>query len=590
MDSQTETATDSQETRALALVHQGWNHLQLQRPQAAWAAWHRALRCVADHPAAVEALARLESAAELPAAARASYAFRAPRDAARRARWNQAFQGRAPEDLDQAVATFAALAAEDPGDGVAAYNEALCLAWLGRNAAAVGALDLAVRNLACDDFDRAVDAWTIAEVLRQGAGAERLADDLRYSWIIPTSDAGLLGRLGKRATLVPVPTARDPITEDPHADAEIFEWLDRPMPSGTPGGPGALDIPRLLATVVRTGGTLRLSSPDSQTLDEIQAPLARAAGDLEHSIDREAMPLPLSLLDAALWTFRLPQGLDLEHQNRLTRGAVETYFEDRWIHVPRHGLDGLTPLEAAARAGEDALLRAKLTAVIRIREQLGARARTAALYQGYPFDRLRRRLGLEPGDPATIDPDDASCMSGAELDQLDPAALDDVHLADAFASAAGLRDDTRTVRFAAPLAHRQAPVVGRLDLEALFAPLVRAAMTAGRAEEALEWLDRGDAFAVEAGQQRQGRTFAVWRAEIDARSGDPESALKTYEALLAAMPGDADLAIDAAETFLDNGYPAFAQPLLLRARDEARGEGDLATARRAEMLVDEIKM
>src|SRR4051794_9248739 len=96
--------TDPASDEALALVHQGWTHLQLQRPQAAWASWHRALRRVPDFPAATQALATLESAGELPAAARAVYRFQAPRDAMRRARWDSKFQGRDHEQLDDAAA------------------------------------------------------------------------------------------------------------------------------------------------------------------------------------------------------------------------------------------------------------------------------------------------------------------------------------------------------------------------------------------------------------------------------------------------------------------------------------------------------
>ena len=175
-------ATDDR--AALELVHQGWTHIQLQRPQAAWACWHRALRRAAEFPAAKQALATLESALELPAAARAVYRFRSPRDAAARARWSERLPGSGLEDLESAAGVFASLAGADPGDGAAAYNQALCLAWLGRNAESIAALERAVGILAETDFDHAVEAWTLAEVLRQGGGAEPLADDLSYAWII----------------------------------------------------------------------------------------------------------------------------------------------------------------------------------------------------------------------------------------------------------------------------------------------------------------------------------------------------------------------------------------------------------------------
>jgi tetratricopeptide (TPR) repeat protein len=576
--------------KALRLVHQGWGHLQLQRPLAAWASWHQALRRVPGFPAAEQALATLESAAELPAAARAVYRFQAPRDSDRRTRWDHRLRGRDHDQLEDAADAFDVLSAEDPDDACAAYNQGLCLAWLGRNVEAIAALDHAVRLLAVEDedFERAVEAWTLAEVLRQGGGAEALADDLRYAWIIEGADPDAVARLSGRATLVPVPTPRDPVTELPRADAEVFEWLDRPLPE-KPEAMTSAALPRLQATVLRTPHALRLSSPDPLTLDEILDPLGQVLGeDIERTIRREATPLPLPLLDAALWTFRLPRGLDPEVEHPLTRGAVEAYYEDRWIQIPRKGLEGRSPLEAARCAGDDAVLRAKLVAVVRLREQLGDRPRTARLYQGYPFDRLRRRLGLELRDPEAVDPGDATCMGAAELDRLDPAALDDAQLADAFESASGLGEDARTVRFAAELARRRSPALPRLDLPALFAPLVREALKAHEPERAIAWLDRARAIESESESGRGRRTFDIWSAEVHARSGDPDAALRTYEALLEQAPTDAALALDAAETLLDNGYQEHARPLLLRARDQARRAGDAQTARRAQALVDHV--
>ncbi len=126
-----------------------------------------------------------------------------------------------------------------------------------------------------------------------------------------------------------------------------------------------------------------------------QATLGRLA-----SVQRLATPLPLAFLDAAVWAIRMPPGLDEEARARLNRSRVERYYEGTWIGRPRKGLDGRTPVEAGKlAAGGDAIARAKLEAVVRLREQLGMRPPTAALYQGYPFDRLRRRLGLPPTDP-----------------------------------------------------------------------------------------------------------------------------------------------------------------------------------------------
>ena len=132
----------------------------------------------------------------------------------------------------------------------------------------------------------------------------------------------------------------------------------------------------------------------------------------------------------------MPEGLDRELCHRLTRETVETYYENQWIHRPRQGLDGLSPLAAShdARRG-DAIARAKLEGIIRVREQLGSRSSAIAMYQGYPFDRLRRRLGLDLVHPDSVDPNDLSCAALPELQNLEPDELDDVRLAEAFKSA-----------------------------------------------------------------------------------------------------------------------------------------------------------
>ena len=101
------------------------------------------------------------------------------------------------------------------------------------------------------------------------------------------------------------------------------------------------------------------------------------------------------------------------------------------------------------------------------------------------------------------------CASGAELDRLDPAALDDLRLADAFESAAGLGDDARTVRFAAALA--QLP--GAAPQPARFRRAVRPPRPpgpGGRPGRSGARLARPGA-ALEPGPSRGQRTFTIWR-------------------------------------------------------------------------------
>jgi tetratricopeptide (TPR) repeat protein len=550
-------------------------HYRLQRPIAAWASWRRALGFVPDFEPALQALHGLEQAPQLPAAARTPLRFEPPGSPARRRRWDRLFKTRNLDDLADAGEAFAALSGDDLDDDAARFNLGVCLAWLGRNVEAVDALQRVVGMRAEHRFEQAVAAWTLAEVLRHGAGAEALADDLAYAWVLQCDDGAADSWLAACPGLYPAASA------GAEAGPRAFTWLDRPMPA-----PGTVQdlagVPRVLAQVLKFPGALRLSSPDPVMLDEVYARVMAALGTAARPVRRESSPLPLPLLDAALWNFRLPAGTEADDECRLRRAAVEHYYEDVWIHEARRALGGRTPLAAARDARDgDVVARVQLTAVVRFREQLAERPWTAGLYQGYPFDRLRRRLGLALSEAEGVDPADVSCMAEDDLERLAPAELDDARLTEAYESAAALRVDRLSARFAAELTRRDSASLGRLDTPALIAPLVREALNHDQADEALQWLGR--ARGLNAGRDR--RTFDVWTAEILARSGDPDGAAEVYGELLAHDPENARLALDAAETLLDHGYAAQARPLLDRAREAARRQGDPALVERAESLL-----
>ncbi len=584
---------------ALHLVHEGWNHLRRQRPLAAWASWRQALRFDPAQPAATHALTVLASAPDLPDAARVEYRFLTPVGDDQRRRWDDELRSRDLADLAVAAAAFGRLAAPTDqaplGDGRAGFNQGLCLAWVGENLAAITALDQAVGALAEPEPGVAVDAWTLAEVVRQGAGAEVMADDLNhvatFTWLADPlwTDLGNPGRfLDFHPNVRAVPPPLDPTTGQPaRPDVSLFEWLDRPEATF---GSDPTEVGRVLATAIRAAGSLRLSGPDPSLLELAVTETAQRVGAQVELLDRAATPLPLAFLDAAVWAIRLPSGIDPEQADARNRSSVERYYETTWINRPRKGLDGRTPAEAGQLAtGGDLILQAKLLAVVRVREQLGARASTARLYQGYPFDRLRRRVGLAPVNPEAVDPRDTSSMSAADLDGLDPKALDDFALVDAFESAAALGDDTRTARFAAWLADLDpaaaAAALGRVDLAAVFATLVRQGLAEDDVDLALEWTDRAVVVDAAIHGGRDARKYLTWRAEVQARAGRPDAALAVYRQLVATEPAAAAIALDGAETLLDNGHDDQGRTLARVALELARQEGDDPLADRAEALL-----
>jgi len=543
---------------------------------------------VPDFPAAVSALATLEQAAELPATARATFRFKQPSSPDARTRWDQQFRGRDLTDLSDAAEAFASLVAADSGDVSAWYNHALCVAWLGRNREAIASLDQVVHGLAASQQEDAVSTWRLAEILRQGAGAESLSDDLRFAWTLDWNQEKTerLLALGGCLQELPAPPAPEPS----HAivsDATLFEWLDRPVPS--PDAPlGLNDLPRVMASVIVTPRSLRLSSPTPESLEWIHDQLELALAEVLSAIRREATPLPLPLLDAAVWTIRQPAGLEPGEQARLSREVVEHYYEDQWIHRPRQGLAGLSPLEASrrVRAG-DHVLRAKLSAVIKVREELAERPRTSFLYQGYPFDRLRRRLGLATEDPATTAVDDPSCMSEVDLAGLDPKTLTPEALAEAFRSAFALRDDRLAARFATRLGASPQTVPPGLSSPDLYATLIRESMRVGDPEQALQWIENAARHAREIDEKR---TYGIWEAEIHVRTGNPVEAVRAYKTTATDTGMSPSQYLDAAEDLLSHGYPEHAAPFLDLMQEGPEIEIDRGILARKRDLVERLGM
>jgi hypothetical protein len=428
---------------ARAWVLDGWKQLDRQLPLAAWACWQQALRAEAGFPPAREAMDRLLQAAELPLVARTEYRFLPPRGADRRERWNRCLSGRDVQHLAAAQEAFRGLVLADANDVEARMNLALCHAWLGSNAEAIEELlEVARRALPVQPSGGLdVQACMLAELLRQGAGAETLADDLTctlvVAWTRPTDH--LLARLERLGPVLTLPTERPDGDGDGEPAWFTGEWLDRPMPQASPLL-GLESVPRVRASLLVGRGTARFSLPTSDPAEmaRLERVVEITLGPEFAPIDRQTRTLPIALIDAAVWRIRLPGDMDAETRGRLLREWVELYYEHAWIAQSRRSLairaiDAQTPAAAARHSAQtDTTLRARLEGLVAFREQLAQRPSMQHLYQGYPFDRLRRRLGLDTRDPALTEADDVSCMSPEEIEALDVSRLDRQTLLEAY--------------------------------------------------------------------------------------------------------------------------------------------------------------
>ena len=186
----------------------------------------------------------------------------------------------------------------------------------------------------------------------------------------------------------------------------------------------AADLPVVLASVYISRRTLRLSSPRVENLERIEEALVPQARGRRRSIRREASPLPLRSSTpmsgffgshpVSIPTWRTSSAANRSNNTSKTTGSTARGMglvaARRWLPHARRGRG-------------DAVARAKLTAVVRLREQLGNRPSALLLYQGYPFDRLRRRLGLELAMPPRSIPWTWAAPVPASWIGLDPATL-----------------------------------------------------------------------------------------------------------------------------------------------------------------------
>jgi tetratricopeptide (TPR) repeat protein len=588
-------------------VLRGWRELELQRPLAAWARWQRVLREDPENRAAKQALERLENSRELPEAARCTYRFRSPR-LDRRAAWDALISRRNLADLSLARETFQELADGDPTDAPARWNLALCLAWQGHNREAIPALDevVGIEASSDDTFDQAVKAWTLAAVLRQGAGAEVLSDDLDHTLLVDFdgADTDPLARiLCPPGTVQPVaiPEAVAAAGEDGEVEVEVYEWLDRELHEA-PSLRELDDVPVLLATVFRTSDSMRLTSPRTQGLLLAEQILKQRLSE-DVRFERISRPLPIRLMDAAPWTIRLPGALDAQRRHEIYRAAIEQYYETVWIAIPQHALAlrengslvALEPREAARRARENAALRAKLTAVVEFREQLGRRPVAAGLYAGYPFDRLRNRLGLEPHDASLVDESDPFCLNEAQLRALDLQSLHRLTLWDAFRSS----DALGGAGLAAPVARRLAEVepasLVRDQEPSLGSVLFDDAAARSDWDEARRWSELALDAAARWPQDETGRPGESLLARLLARKGTALAHLgdsaAAERALLDGIEASRDAAraaLAAARLFQETGDIEHAREMAKLASRIAMESEDSNEVAAANELIEEL--
>ncbi len=540
------SAEDSRESPAGNRVREGWAMLASHRPHAAWAIWQSVLQEFPGEPAARAALDTLAAATDLPEVARKPLRFLPPADEASRKRWDKALRIRlassetpaAAAPADAALA-FRSLLDDAPDDTAALWNLAVCQAWMGTNRSAVESLDRYVELSVGRSPDRAADAWTLAELLRHGAGAEDLADSLKLSAPIPDailrssiSAGDLASAFGPlvRYDAAGVPRSAQQFSAVDDSGIFAADILSQPVPAAGDS------YARLVASVVASGPTARISAP----ADPASGLFFRELRDQwQFLTDGESIPgieisvLPIAMLDAAAFRFHLSESHSDPQRKALTHEAIATYFEAEWIDQPRHGLGLRTPLQASTLATP--VLKARLEGIIQFHEQLARRPGREALYAGYDFDRLRYRLrlGSPPGK------DDAkgearhkalSLYDPVHVGRIDPQGLSPDDLAIAWKTASAVHDDATAIRLGQYIAEHALDALERIPLADFIAPFLRRSLQEGTTTDSgRDWLDFALKIDAERHSGRERPRLLKWKAEFASRCRDAPAARKAWE-------------------------------------------------------------
>jgi tetratricopeptide (TPR) repeat protein len=517
---------------------------KLNRPVAARAAMRLALHYL---PGEEETRRTFEavygSTSRLPESARKEYTFQAPPPglpAAERAAWDKALREAASPRLSDLPAIFEPLTQQAPDNAAAWFNLALARAWLGDHAAALEALEryLDLEN----DETRAAEAGALAEVLRCGAGMEEQADYHEYSLVVglrnPEPVGALLREWQQARRLAPLPSQAENIFT-----ALLLEFTTASLI--TVGAPAA-EAGKLAGYVLIAGPLFQFTSPRKEAFDrardEIRQRLAVGLGEMQEQ------RLPIQFADVVAEALLFPVVQRDDNRERVAE-HIRKYYEDTWVHQPRHALLGNTPVDAAGSPR----LRKRLLGVLRFLQEC-ARGTPVG---DYDFDRLRRKLGLggaappaaEGTAPTAAVAADIPAMGTAELAGLNAAALSLEQLEQAYQAAQKLDAQELAAHFARALVDRP-PSPDKPDRFPWYTYLAQHALKEGDTAAALDLVNAGEKADCEHNEGRRRNDYELRRGQVHARRGEVDAAEDVFRRLIERSPSNMKYRGAAAEAML----------------------------------------
>ena len=566
------------------------NEFMLNRPVAARAALERAVHFTDNDPEARQQFDGLFGPdSRLPECARKPYRFRPTA--------KPVAADAATGKFSDARKAFETLTQQTPGDPAAWFNLGLVLAWVGEQPKAVEALNKSV-ELETDDH-RAEEAAALAEVLRCGQGMENEADHVEHGFILPIRDPqpvmAWLRALEQSRRLLGVQVSE----EAGSVQAMVVEELPSLL------AVGGTTLARVVAKLAIAQGVVRVWHPDrdgpARLADELRTKVNLAVAEPVETTT------PVNFADVALDALAYPtQTADIAQAEEKLREHARHYFEDVWVHRPRKGLAGNTPLDAVGSS----LMRKRVFGAVKFLADCFLGVVPQKRVEGkvvpvevYDFAALRHKLGLEyvsappphvevPPEPAPATPSGGresperaaqgthvprsegrrsiADMNAAELGGLDAAGLSVDEAEQAMRAA--LKLDARELAVAFAAAGVGKPFdPARPDRYPLYATAITGAGAEGDLTKALDLAGRGERYDAEHNGGQRANEFGLKKAQLFVKAKDAAGAAAEFDRLIARNPDEARYYGTAAEEMLrlKDGKKAlaFAEQGLAKARE-----------------------
>ncbi|MCC9607145.1 hypothetical protein LOC68_14305 [Blastopirellula sp. JC732] len=445
-----------------------------------------------DDDMAMQLLMRINSSRELPSLLKTDPTLaECPSDFPKKDEFEAALVEAGGGRWRKAISLFEQLKSAAPRNVALLENLAVLSATLGYNEAAIGYLHSYAAAAERSDFESAVEAESLAQLLSDEPGPQ--FDMVNVPFAVQDLE-GVLEKLrvDDRASVLPIDVSQ--LADGDNPPPKVAYWLlDRAVPTSAEGltvdaAPNVLGEMLVFGKETDRDARLELSTMKNDKFDETVATLREVCGDTIGAAGEEKKLGEIPKAESSLtWSWRLPDSVTAAQKQALTHERRRQALLDSWTAQPQPALDGKTALDAIG----DAALRVKLAAAVLVLENAGQ-----AQQWKFDFNELRQKLQLPTLEKLDATQVDVDSLPSVRLYRIDPATLDDTGLVKAYGRSVISAERAAIRIFAEALLGRES-LAAQIDKGELYGQLAR---NSGDSDKAIEYLKKAQAAAVADGQ------------------------------------------------------------------------------------------